>query len=104
MDGHTSKRKNTAAIISRWQPKRIWDVSHLLTTSQIHQVEFSTQLLLSLHVLLLDVDQEDAVAPRTVLIHVCTKTEQNIRLQRKRANTFPAVLEMCIEMCYVKTV
>lgn len=48
---------------------------HLLTTSQIHQVEFSTQLLLRLHVFLLDVDEEDAVAARAVLIHVWTKTE-----------------------------
>lgn len=98
-DGHTSKKKNTAAIISHWQLNCISDVSHLLTTSQIHQVEFSTQLLLSLHVLLLDVDQEDAVATRTVLIHVCTKMEQNIRSRRKRAKRFPAVLEMYIEMC-----
>lgn len=46
---------------------------HLFTASQIHQVEFATQLLLRFHMLLLDVNQEDAVAAGTVLVHVCTK-------------------------------
>lgn len=50
-------------------------VPYLFTSSQIHQVEFSTKLLLGLHMFLLDVDQEDAMAARAVLVHVCTKTE-----------------------------
>lgn len=48
--------------------------SHLLAAGQIDQVEFSGQLLLRLHVLLLDVDLEDAVATGAVLIHVCRGT------------------------------
>ena len=48
--------------------------AYLLAASQIHQVELPTQLLLRLHVLLLDVDQEDAVAPGAVLVHVCAAT------------------------------
>lgn len=54
-------------------------VSYLLAAGQIHQVEFSTQFLFSLHVFLLDVDQEDAVTARAVLIHVCTKTEATLQ-------------------------
>lgn len=53
---------------------------YFFAASQIHQVQFSTQFLLSLHMLLLDVDQEDAVAARTVLVHVCTKTKTTQQL------------------------
>lgn len=51
--------------------------SYLLTTSQVHQIEFPTQLLLRLRMLLLDVDQEDAVTARAVLIHVYEEREQH---------------------------
>lgn len=44
--------------------------AHLFATGQINQVEFPAQLLLRLGVLLLDVDQEDAVTPGAVLVHV----------------------------------
>lgn len=43
----------------------------LLTACQVHQVQFPRQLCLCLHILLLDVDEKDAVAARAVLIHVC---------------------------------
>lgn len=42
--------------------------------------------------LLLDVDQEDAVAARTVLVHVCTKKKSNKLVGEKKR--FPAVLEL----------
>lgn len=48
---------------------------YLFTAGQIHQVEFATEFLLCLSVLLLDVNQEDAVTPRAVLIHVYRKTK-----------------------------
>lgn len=38
-------------------------LKHLLAPGQIHQVKFPAELLLGLHVLLLDVDEEYAVAP-----------------------------------------
>ena len=43
---------------------------YLLTASQIHQVELPAELLLRLRVFLLHVDEEDAVAPGAVLVHV----------------------------------
>lgn len=48
---------------------------HLLTASQIHQVEFAAELLLCLSVLLFDVYQEDAVTPGAVLVHVYKETK-----------------------------
>lgn len=47
--------------------------THLLTASQVHKIEFSTEFLLCFHMLLLDVDQEYTVAPRTMFIHVFKK-------------------------------
>lgn len=71
-------------------------VSHLLAASQIHQVQFPTQFLLSLHMLLFDVDQEDAVAARTVLVHVCTGDGSNasVGAEKEKAKRFPAVLQL----------
>lgn len=46
---------------------------NLLASGQIHKVQFPAELLLRLYVLLLDVDEEDAVTPRAVLIHVCRR-------------------------------
>ncbi len=43
---------------------------------QIHQIEFPGQLLLVLEVLLLDVDEEDAVAAGAVLVHVWEKRKR----------------------------
>lgn len=43
---------------------------HLFAASQIHQVEFAAEFLLRLSVLLFDIDQENAVAPGAVLVHV----------------------------------
>lgn len=63
-------------------------VFYLLAASQVHQVQFSTQFLLRLHVLLLDVDQEDAVAARTVLVHVWTKTEEKRPLVGQKKAVF----------------
>lgn len=48
--------------------------SYLLAPRQVHQVELPRQLHLRLHVLLLDADEEDAVAARAVLVHVCRST------------------------------
>lgn len=45
-------------------------LKHLLAPGQIHQVKFPAELQLGLHVLLLDVDEEYAVAPGAVLIHI----------------------------------
>lgn len=45
----------------------------LLAACQVDQVKFPRQLHLRLHVLLLDVDQKDAVTARAVLVHVCRK-------------------------------
>ena len=45
-------------------------LADLLTAGQVHQVELPAQLLLVLQVLLLHVDQEDAVRPGAVLIHI----------------------------------
>lgn len=42
--------------------------------------------------LLLDVDEEDAVAARTVLVHVYIKKENNKLVGEKKR--FPAVLEL----------
>lgn len=42
--------------------------------------------------LLLDVDQEDAVTARTVLVHVCTKKESNKLVGVGKR--YPAVLEL----------
>lgn len=44
--------------------------AYLFTTSQIYQVELSTELLLCLSILLFNVDQEDTVTPGAVLVHV----------------------------------
>ncbi len=52
------------------QLDHFYNKKDLLAASQIHQVELSTEFLLRLHVLLLDVDQEDAVTARAVLIHI----------------------------------
>lgn len=49
---------------------------YLFTASQIHQVEFATEFLLRLSVLLFDVYQEDAVTPWAVLIHVYKETNE----------------------------
>lgn len=43
---------------------------YLLTPGEVDQVKLPDQLLLRLHVLLLDVDEEDAVAAGAVLVHV----------------------------------
>lgn len=66
---HVKKKARTAAAAAVCC---MTGAAHLLAASQVHQVEFAAQLLLRLHVLLLDVDQEDAVAARAVLVHVCT--------------------------------
>lgn len=60
------------------QTKKIrrWD---LFTSSQIHQIELPTQLLLRLYILLLDVNQEDAVTARAVLVHVWTSDGRVIK-------------------------
>lgn len=44
--------------------------SHLLTASQVDQVEFSCEFVRRVHVLLFDVDEEDAVATGAVLVHI----------------------------------
>lgn len=44
-----------------------WD---LLASCQVNQVQLSRELHLCLHVLLLDVDEENTVAAGAVLIHV----------------------------------
>lgn len=48
----------------------------LLAACQVDQVELPGQLQLRLHVLLLDVYEEDAVAARAVLVHVCRTKRQ----------------------------
>lgn len=55
---------------------------NLLASGQIHEVQLPAELLLGLYVLLLDVDEEDAVAPRTVLVHVCGRRERDKSPQR----------------------
>jgi len=51
----------------------------LLAARQVHQVQLPRQLQLRLHVLLLDVDEEDAVAARAVLVHVCGRSQKKRR-------------------------
>lgn len=59
-----------------WGWRMSESLQHLLAPGQIHQVKFPTELLLGLHVLLLDVDEEYAVAPGAVLIHIWHTTTQ----------------------------
>ena len=47
-----------------------WLSTDLLAARQVDQVELPRQFLLRLDVFLLDVDEEDAVAARAVLVHV----------------------------------
>lgn len=44
--------------------------SYFLASSQVDQVELASELVSSLSVFLLDVDEEDAVTPGAVLVHV----------------------------------
>lgn len=44
--------------------------SYFLATSQVDQVELAGKLVSSLSVFLLDIDEEDAVTPGAVLVHV----------------------------------
>lgn len=46
---------------------------NLLAPCQVHEIQLPAELLLSLHILLLDVDEEDAMASRAVFIHVCRR-------------------------------
>lgn len=59
------------------QPPSLPKSHNLLTPSQVHQIQLPTELLLRLHVLLLDVDKEDAVAARAVFIHVCRRKAES---------------------------
>ena len=43
----------------------------LLAAGEVDEVELPAELLLRFDVLLLHVDEEDAVTARTVLVHVC---------------------------------
>ena len=48
-----------------------WRVeTYFFTPGQIDEVELSGEFLFSLRVFLLDVDEEDAVTPGAVLVHV----------------------------------
>ena len=55
----------------------------LLAAGKVDQVELPRQLLLRLDVLLLDVDEEDAVAAGAVLVHVC-KIRISFKVARSR--------------------
>ncbi len=57
--------------ISKGKVRLRFKIPNLFASSQINEIKFSGELLLVLQVLLLDVDQEDRVAARAVLIHVC---------------------------------
>lgn len=44
--------------------------TYFLTAGQIDEVELASELVSGLSVFLLDVDEEEAVTPGTVLVHV----------------------------------
>ena len=48
-------------------------ISYLFTTSQIDQVQFARQLLLTFDILLFDINKEHTVASGTVLVHIYNK-------------------------------
>lgn len=49
-------------------------VHYLLTSSQIHQIKLSTEFFFSFYVFLFNINEEDAVASRAVLIHIYGET------------------------------
>lgn len=54
-------------IIQQFKKKK----DYLLASSQVYQVKLSTEFLLSFHILLFNINEEDTVAPRAVFVHIC---------------------------------
>lgn len=67
------KRKRKEMPMQKQGSKREGDGggwAYFLTPSQIDEVELAGEFVSSLSVFLLDVDEEEAVAPGAVLVHV----------------------------------